>query len=66
MMLRNVVSRALSPLGDTTGYETRLLLDCGHTERRNGDMLHLKRVLCPRCAARVNERTARQLERGGA
>lgn len=62
MMLRNVTSRSLMPLVGSAGFETRLLLDCGHTERRNGDMTHLRRVLCARCAAQVGEATARAME----
>lgn len=61
MMLRNVTSRTVKRLGAGTGMLTEFTLDCGHRERRNGELLNIRRILCSTCSAAVAERTQREL-----
>lgn len=60
MILRNVTTRTVKPfLGG--GMFTVFTLDCGHTTRRNGEQLSIRRLLCGTCAADIGEKTERAM-----
>jgi hypothetical protein len=70
MIMRNVISTHVHRRREGDAFSggdptiTEMLLDCGHTLKRLGDLSSRKRMLCSNCSAAITERTQVQMARG--